>query len=151
MTKVRLPAMLAGRMGTDDQPFVEIKYSKEMSSLTLLCTEIDTHTPESMAGPHTCEPFSERLYQRRPQPGRGTHNTPQSKTSSSEVLGFAFNVGKSAKSQITSLKKVTSLPSGNSSSIIHLEFSEAKPTSQCQTRMRGNFLKKHPPILSCHR
>ena len=104
-TEVRPPAMLAGRIGTEDQALVEIKYSKEMSSLTQLCTEIETHTPESMAGPRTCERFSERLYQRRPQPGRGKHSTSQSKTSSSEVLGFAFNVGKSAKSQNTSLKK----------------------------------------------
>ena len=80
-TEVRPPAMLAGRIGTEDQALVEIKYSKEMSSLTQLCTEIDTHTPESMAGPRTCERFSERLYQRRPQPGRGKHSTSQSKTS----------------------------------------------------------------------
>lgn len=64
---------------------------------------------------------------------------PKGKTSSSEVLGSAFNVVSSAKSQNTSFKKkkITSLPPGNLSI---WNFMKPNPLVSVRTGMRGNFL-----------
>ena len=73
-------------------------------------------------------------------------------TSSSEAPGFVLNVGKSANSQNTTLEE-NPLPnpqeSRPTSSIWN--FLKPNPLINVKTRTRGNFLKKCPPILSCHR
>lgn len=69
----------------------------------------------------------------------------------SEVPGLAPIWAGMSRAKIPLLgKKITSLSPGNSPNIIHLEFSEAKLTNQCQNQNERKLSKETPshPLLS---
>lgn len=114
-------------------------YTKAYTGDWYLCVS----TCSLVWGTNMCAHFSKGLHQRRCWPGVRTHTA-----SPREDI---FIGGPIAKIRPFGEKKSLPYPQEIHPTLSIWNSMRPNPPISVKIRMRGNFLKKHPPALSCHR
>lgn len=138
MTEVSLPAMPAARAGAESHTVTEIAKNSVQAACARKCVlrlmPTHWHWNSHTVGCEAPVCVDTRMCTRSPSLGK----------TASRWVGVPIAKTHPLK------KKGTSLPPGNSSHIIHLEFSGVSPTSQCQNQNERKLFEETPfhPVMS---